>query len=235
MYGALAFGLTLAIGYGYKTMRVHPAFAVETLEIKGASSKIEGELRELLDDVRGANIFRLDLAELRDRVRGHAWVDNAVVQSLLPDRVKILVIERIPAGLARRGNAVDVVSSDGETICSYQEYGQPLDMPVIIGSDRAEDPREALMKGLRTLEAIKRASLLFWDNLETLDVADGENMKAKLRNASAPLYLGAALIPANVKNYLLIADRVERDHPALEYIELGFPNQIAVMPKKAEE
>jgi len=92
-----------------------------------------------------------------------------------------------------------------------------------------------LFRGLSTLDTIKQASLLFWDYIETLDLSDEENMIVHLRSVAAPVYLGAEVIPANLTNYLTIAEHIAQDYPNLKYIELGFPNQIAIMPKGNQE
>jgi len=228
-------GLTTAVAYGYRTLHRHPAFALDSVEIRGASTKTATDLRALLAERRGANLFQLDLSSVREEVEKHPWVETAMIQSHLPNKLTLFVIERTPAGLARRGDRVEAVSADGQRICDYHDYSMPLDLPVIIGLERTDAADDALRKGLRTLAAIKEASLLFWDNLETLDVSDPENMIARLRSQSAPINLGGELIPANLGNYLAIADHIQSRHPDPVYIELGFPNQIAVMPKQAAD
>ena len=82
-----------------------------------------------------------------------------------------------------------------------------------------------------TLMLISLESLFFWDNIETLDVSDSDNMVVRLRSQTAPVYLGDTVIAENLNNYLSIAQHIQEKYPALDYIELGFPNQVAIMPK----
>ena len=142
------------------------------------------------------------------------------------------MIEREPAGLIRMKDKVLVVARDHKPIANYNQYGTALDTPVITGVEKHANPDEAIARGLETLQTIRETSLLFWDQIETLDLSDAENMIVQLRSVNAPIYLGKEVIPANIKNYLAIAHRIESDYPQLHYIELGFPRQIAILPKE---
>ena len=230
-YCILAVGLTIGIRYGYHTLRTHPAFAVAQLRVENASPQVAEELHQQLAWINGRNFFSLEMDQIQSRVQAHAWVARASVQGLLPDTIKVDVLERRPAGLIRKGRQILIVGEDYKPIAAYDSFTMPLDFPVITGLNKKENLEAAIFKGLSTLETIKQTSLLFWDYMETLDLSDEENMIVQLHSVDAPVYLGAEVIPANLINYLTIAEHIEQDYPNLNYIELGFPNQIAIMPK----
>ena len=231
LYGVLATILSLGVWKGYHTLNTHPSFNIAHLEIEGASIRTDSELRAVLGFIQGRNFFRVDLDEVRDRVKQHAWVERAAVHGILPDTVKIIVIERQPSGMARLDNRIYLVSTEGEVICGLEEYPRIIDMPILIGLDLKEDRAQAIRAGLNALEKIKTASLFFWDNMETLDLSDSDNMVAHLRGERAPIYLGDRIIAVNLVNYLTIARHIQETYPSLAYIELGFPEQIAILPK----
>lgn len=243
-YCFLAAGITYAIAWCYKTLRSHPTFAVETFEIVGASTKTTADLQKTLAVYRGSNFFALDLAEIRDLVAKHSWVEGVNIHGHLPRRVRILVRERTPAGLIQQGKQVMVVSSDGKIIAPIHEmnkaYTNPtqadalLDQPILIGIPQGDPGFSLRLKGLHTLEVIRETSLLFWGHIETLDLSDEQNMIIQLRNVRAPLYLGDEVIPRNIRNYLAIAQYIQKEFPKLDYIELGFPNHIVIMPKEVD-
>ena len=229
-YGVLAAGLGYAVWHGYKTLRSHPAFAINTLIITGASDKAEGDMRESLAWVMGRNIFGLDLTEIQGLAQSHPWIERATINGILPNTIKIVLTERVPQGLARRDDEILVIGEDALPICTYGDYGKALDLPVLTGLDRSDDWQEKALRGLEVLAEIKQASLLFWDNIETLNMEDEKNLQVHLRNIQAPIYLGDQVVTENLRNYLSIAQRIQDQHPTLAYIELGFPNQVAIMP-----
>ena len=224
--------VTLAIARGYQLLRTHEMFAVETLLIEGASTAVEADLREQLAWTIGRNFFVVDLERVRAEAVRHEWVESAGVRGQLPDTLTLIINEQRVAGLVRIGDQIMVVAGNNQIIAPYDAYGEPLDLPVIIGVDGHADREAAIAKGLEMLHRIRATSLFFWDQIETLDLSDEENMIIQLRSVTAPIYLGREVITANIRNYLAIAHRLEQDFPDLCYIELGFPNQVAIMPKE---
>lgn len=231
-YGLTVTLLTLGVRWGYHTLLSHPSFQVKSILILGASANTERDLALAFDNRINRNIFKIEPQTMRASVLKHPWVASAEVFTQLPDTIRIMVTERQPQGLIRKNNILYLIGDTGEIICPYDEYARPVDLPVMIGIEKMKDKEEAIRLGLKTLDDIKNASLVFWDNIETLDLSDNDNMVVRLRNERAPVYLGGQVISANLKNYLSIAQYIQETYPALDYIELGFPEQIAIMPKK---
>ncbi len=211
-----------------------PTYQISRVTIQGLSGRIREELAPLATQCHGHNIFTIDLGGVRDQVLDHPWVATAEVISQLPDTIKIIAIEKRPAGMVRQGAKLVLVAIDGSTITPLSDYGGNFDAPVITGIEKASDRQKAILLGLTALERIRQVSLLFWDNIESLDLSDGDNMVISLRNERAPIFLGDRVIDANIRNYLSVARHIQDNYPTLDYIELGFPNQIAIMPKKEE-
>lgn len=230
MYGVMGFGVWSAYRYVMDLLHNHPKLAIASVEIEGAANPTEKSLRASLSEVIGQNVFKLKLGDIREQVRSHTRVSNAVISTELPNTLRIWIAERQPAGLIRMGNDIKVVTDLGDIIGNYDAYGVLLDLPVVEGLDQHADKTAAIQKSLNLLQQIKETSLLFWDNIESLDVSNPENVVVVARNVAAPIHLGAELIPENITNYLSIAQRIETDYDALAYIELGFPNQVAIKP-----
>lgn len=234
-YGVLVMGLSTLVGYGYRTLRSHPRFAIQRIDIKGAGPSAEREIRQILEPVLGHNVFSLDLGSLQRRILDYPRVKSVIVRGEVSGILRLEVVEHEPAGLVQIDNRILVVNREGDMLGSYEHFGRALDLPVLIGLDGNDDLTLLIERGLATLSALREASLVFWDNVETLDLTNPENMVVTLRSEAAPIFLGNQVIAANIVNYLSIAQRVREDYPQLQYIELGFPNQVAVMPVRGEE
>lgn len=233
-YVTLAAAVTSLIAYSYRTLRQHPTFAVDNLLIEGGSEKTRTDLQRDLAWVLGRNFFTVDLARIRDQAVDHTWVEDAAVKGLLPRTVSILIQERQPGGLMRIGDEIIVLGEDAEPIVDYNAYPTVVDKPVLVGLDAFPQRKPVLERGLGTLNLIKDTSLYFYSQIETLDLSDDQNMIVTLRQVKAPLYLGPKVIPQNIGNYLSIAEKLHREHPNLKYIELGFPQQIAILPEEVD-
>ncbi len=243
-YCTLALVVCLAIAWTYRTLRSHPIFAIDTIEVRGASARTERDLRKALVPFMGRNFFAADLTQARTIAVRHPWVANASVHAHLPRRIEVVVEEYRPAGLVRAGERIIVVAANGHAIAPVEELNEAitnpnladdlLDRPVLLGVPAGEAGFAVIQKGLAALETIRNTSLLFWGHIETLDLSDERNMIVHLRNVTAPLYLGDEVIPRNLQNYLAIAPYLDKEYPSLAYIELGFPNHIAIMPKEVD-
>ncbi|CAM2006220.1 cell division protein FtsQ/DivIB [Acanthopleuribacter pedis] len=228
-------GLSTLVGYGYRTLRSHPRFAIQQIEIQGAGPSAEREIRQILEPVLGHNVFSLDLGSLQRRILDYPRVKSVVVRGEVSGTLRLDVVEHEPAGLVQIENRILVVNREGDMLGSYEHFGRPLDLPVLVGLEGNEDLTVLIERGLATLAALRDTSLVFWDNVETLNLGNPENMIVTLRSEPAPIYLGRRVIAENIMNYLSIAQRVREDYPQLQYIELGYPNQVAVMPVRGEE
>jgi cell division protein FtsQ len=107
-----------------------------------AAVQLEGELRYLshqslaraVEEPSRVGFFRVDLAELRAALRALPWVKDARVRRVWPDRLRVVVRERVPAARWAAGGLVDV---DGEIFRPPpQEY--PRGLPELDGPEGTE-------------------------------------------------------------------------------------------------
>jgi len=78
-----------ALWAGYTRVMASERLRVSRIEVRGSRFLSEGEVRELLGPAVGENIFRLDLAALKMRLRGSPWVADATVRRTLPDALQV--------------------------------------------------------------------------------------------------------------------------------------------------
>ena len=81
------------VGYaGYTIvhyMRTSPRFAVQTVSVVGLNRVEQKHVLGQAGMEAAANVFSVDLEEVRQRVEGLKWVRFATVQRLLPDTIAI--------------------------------------------------------------------------------------------------------------------------------------------------
>ncbi len=234
LYVILAGSMASLLVWGRNYLHTNPRFTIKEVTFSGCALSTAQELEERLAWVVGGNVFQCDLDQVRSVILDHRWVDQVVIRRNLPNGLNVEITQETPVGLVLLDQKVFVVSQSGTPICAVDAYDRELDVPVLIGLDAYEEPEEVIQKGLSLLTEIKQASLLFWGNLETLDLSDPENAVAQLTHDRAPVNLGEHLVADNLLNFLSIADYVQQRYPKLAYVELGFPGQVVVMPRQTE-
>ncbi len=236
LYAALAGSLALGVVRLYEHFMTSPKFNIANISIHGGSESTRLALADRVEGFVGNNIFRCDLMAIKAAASGHAWAGDVMVARELPNRLRLVVNERRAVGLVRVRNLVFVVDEFGQIIDEAHSLPKFLDVPVIVGLKpeiHSSENRQLIINGLAALETIKQTSLIFWGNIETLDVADANNLVVQLTHEKSPIHLGAYPISANINHYLLIADHIAEKYANLAYVELGFAEQVSIMPQTA--
>lgn len=94
-----------ALGFKLATSTLYPAFKkLSVFEFKkvvvDATEHIsEKELKNLVGQPSGKNIFELDLNQIKENVKKNPWVFNVKVTRLFPDQIRVDVIEKKPMAI----------------------------------------------------------------------------------------------------------------------------------------
>jgi cell division protein FtsQ len=127
-----AFGLgVIVVGAGGRWLLTTQRFAVARVEVRGASRMSPEQVMAAAAIPRGTNIFRLDTADVIDRIEALPEIRRADVVRELPNRVVISVEERRPFTLVH-GGRLHWMDEEGRLLgTSASAVSSPL--PVISG------------------------------------------------------------------------------------------------------
>lgn len=125
-----------------ETMRqdltTRPEFAITKVDVSGAPSGVEAEIRGLLSAYMGESSLMTDTAEIRRQVREIGWVRRARVRLLAPETLIVSVDVRTPVAVWRSGGVLTLLDENGAHITQVDRRSDHADLPVIagIGADR---------------------------------------------------------------------------------------------------
>ena len=107
-------------------------FAVDQVTVVGNVYTDRDELADIVDDLRGTPVLRVDTAEFEDRVEEIAWVETARVTTQFPDAATIEIRERTPvASMLGEDLRSRVLDADGRVLTVID--GQPVALVWISG------------------------------------------------------------------------------------------------------
>jgi cell division protein FtsQ len=113
---AIGFGvLGLAAG-GYLIARQTSLFAVDRIEVRGASPRVAGQVRQALASLVGRPLVGLDGSAVLRRVDALPTVVSASYDRAFPHTLRITVVPERPAAVLRRGPDSWLVSIRGRVI-----------------------------------------------------------------------------------------------------------------------
>ncbi len=88
------------------------AFQIVGVDVAGVRHLSENELKNIAGVFTGHNIFRVNLEEAARRARANPWVKEVRFYRRLPNRVSMVVSERVPAAVLDAGSGLYLVDSD---------------------------------------------------------------------------------------------------------------------------
>jgi cell division protein FtsQ len=147
---SLVVGVTLillAAGL-YALARGTSMFALQRVQVDGASPELAAEVQALLRTYQGRSLVAVDGAAIEQRVDGLAAVRGAVVDRAFPHTLRVRVIPELAVAVLRRGADSWLVSARGRVIAaiSLGEKGAlpriwlPPTTDIQVGALLADDP-----------------------------------------------------------------------------------------------
>jgi cell division protein FtsQ len=135
------------------------------------------------------NIFKVPLAQRRADLERLPWVQHATVMRLLPNTLRVSVVERMPVAFVRQGSWIGLVDSSGVLLdIPADAPGDPhYSFPVLTGIS-ANDPlstRAARMEIYgRFMKELDSSGEKVTDTLSEVDVSSPEDVKALIPSGS---------------------------------------------------
>ena len=145
---AVGAALVLIAGGLYGLARQTSMFALQQIEIVGASPELAGRVQAALRSYEGRSLLVVDGAAVEQRVDGLAAVRSSAVDRAFPHTLRVHVVPELPVAVLRRGIDSWLVSARGRVIATIAR-GTHRALPRIwlpprteieVGALLAEDP-----------------------------------------------------------------------------------------------
>lgn len=172
---------------------------VENIDVNGRNRISRQELLEALDIHKDDPILGIDLAATQERLETISWVRSASIERILPNTIKVNLIEREPMALWQIDNRLMLIDYMGEILTLenlhlYKEY------PLIVGPGAPKAAPEILLY-LEKLPKIK-------DKLYALSYVGQRRWNLHLKNGMI-----VKLPEDNIKEHLYkLKKLINQDH-----------------------
>ncbi|MGD2132681.1 MAG: FtsQ-type POTRA domain-containing protein [Maricaulaceae bacterium] len=127
--------------YSMRAAFADAGFTLAHVEVRGAERAAAAEVAERLMLEPGELIFNFDPAAAKARVEELAWVSEAAVIRLLPDRVVVIVDERRPLARWRSTDGAVFVLDDAGAVIPGVDASEYGNLPLVEGEDAPEAAR----------------------------------------------------------------------------------------------
>ena len=195
-------------------------FRLQILEVNGRNHTTHEELIDALKLQNNEPILSINLSEKRKNVEQLGWVEKAYLERILPDTLRLSIIERKPIALLQTQNGHQLIDQKGEAIlgAAPETFGH---LPVVSGEDAAIGANH-LIETLKTepelyaeIWAVHYISTRRWNVL----MKNGVTIKLP---EYEPGYAWSKLARLDYKNQII--------HRDLAVIDMRLQDQILIEP-----
>jgi cell division protein FtsQ len=223
--------------YGRPMLLVKP----EQIEINGNHIvSREAVLQQFVHD-RGRSVLRIPLDARRSALEEISWIESATVQRILPNRVRIDLIERTPIAFLRNGTELALIDSHG--VILDRPHGEDLQFPIITGLSE-NTPREERGKRMQSFEEFMKDIDLVRsgssDRVSEVDLANPKDLRAVMTgiaSANDPqavtVHFGASDFTGKYRMVVENFAQWQASNGRVHSIDLQYAKQVVLNPESS--
>ncbi|MCO5143400.1 MAG: FtsQ-type POTRA domain-containing protein [Oligoflexia bacterium] len=169
-------------------------FSVRVVEVLTEGPSTKEAVISLASIPKQANIFSLDLEEVKKRIEKDPWVRSAIVSRVLPDKIQIRYRSQEPVALLGMG---DLFYVNDEGVAFYQiKEGDSLNYPLIqveVKKPSLEELKDDIQGALSLLKVLNANNAFSMDDLGEISLQNAE------KNAGVTYLLTLAFPPKHLR------------------------------------
>jgi cell division protein FtsQ len=231
--------MTAAV-YGTRFLLYSPVMRLNPDQIEVNGNRIvsrKAVLQQFTED-RGRSVLRVPLDDRRVQLAKIHWVESATVQRILPNRIRVEVIERTPIAFARIGNSLSVVDVHG--VILDRPPGEDLHFPVVSGisedlpPERCEERMQIYQEFMKDIDLVRSGSS---EHVSEVDLANPKDLRVVMTGLASAndaqvvsIHFGAGEFTGKYKMLIDNFSQWQANAGRVQSIDLQYSRQVVVNP-----
>ena len=205
------------------------------IKASGLTEVSRAEMLPVFGEDIGRNIFFVPLSERRRQLEQLPWVERATVMRLLPDQIRVSVVERRPVAFVRMGQQIGLVDASGVllTMPAAMMAQRHYSFPVVTGFD-AHDPiasRKARMAVYqRLLAELDSNGQQLSEQISEIDLTDPADAKVLMPEQGGDIlaHFGEDQFLERYQRYKAHIGEWRQQYPKLAAVDLRYEQQVVL-------
>ncbi|WP_433969204.1 FtsQ-type POTRA domain-containing protein [Tunturiibacter gelidiferens] len=206
-----------------------------SIEFQGNAHVTRAQLLSVFGEDVERNIFTVSLAQRRAELERLPWVAHATVMRLLPNRMRVSIVERTPVAFVRQGNHIGLVDANG-VLLDMPVEARPdgrYSFPVVTGisADEPLSMRAARMKIYERFTAeLDGSGEKISQGLSEVDLSNPEDVKALIPDKSTEVlvHFGDADFLDRYKRFEEHLPEWRTVYPKLSSVDMRYERQVVL-------
>jgi cell division protein FtsQ len=205
------------------------------IEATGLTEVSRAEMLPVFGEDIGRNIFFVPLGERQRQLEEIPWIERATVIRLLPDRIRVSVVERKPVAFVRQGQQIGMVDANGVllTMPAAMMAQQHYSFPVVAGIDPRDTPasrQERMAVYRRLLAELDSTGGKFSEQISEIDLTDPEDAKVLMPEPGGDVlaHFGQDHFLERYQRYAAHIAEWRQQYPKLMAVDLRYAQQVVL-------
>lgn len=215
-----------------------PLFNIKEINVTGNSKLSKEEIISLSELKTDENTFKVSKKNIKNKVKANAYIENVKIRRKLPDKVEIIVVERVATYMIPFANSYIYINNQGYML---EITSQKAEMPAIVG---ISTPEEELHEGQRLIseDLVKLGEVLqimesananeLVDLITKIDISNRQDYILTLEKEKKAIHLGDV---SNLSTKMAYVKKILNDEKGVEgeiLVNTDLTNKGAVFRKK---
>jgi hypothetical protein len=220
-------GLPVAGGWWMVTS---PDFALREVVVAVGERVSVAWVEEALEPFMGRNLLLLSLVELEGALELHPWVKGVELHKELPDRLRVVVVERQPVAVLLREGELRYLEADGRAIADRV----PVDAAASgLLRVRATQAPEGVAGALRVARELAAVAPDWRQGLSEIVVLGGEDFRLETAELPFSVLVRPGSLERKLEPLRTLLPEIEAHYGGLAAVDLRFFRWIVVQPRAA--
>ncbi len=236
-------GVALAGFWAVRSALLHDARFVipssSAIGVEGNQHVTKAQLLSIFGGDVDRNIFTVSLAERRAQLERLPWVEHATVMRLLPDHLRVSIVERTPIAFVRQGNHIGLVDKNGVLMDMVSGAGEATgggahySFPVVTGI-AANEPLSTRMARMKIFNRftteLDADGRKISEGLSEVDLSDPEDVKALIpdEHSEVMVHFGDSDFLDRYDKYKAHLAEWRSQYPRLSSVDMRYDRQVVL-------
>ena len=130
-------------------------FTINNIQILGIKNIPKETIIKIVNNENKSNILNVNLLNIYNNLRNNDWVEELYIERVLPNTIKISIIEKEAIGIWQYEMSNKLITKNGEIISTANINKFKIDLPIIHGND-ANKNANFILKILETNKVLTK-------------------------------------------------------------------------------
>jgi len=199
------------------------------IQAAGLAELSRADLLPVFGEDIGRNVFFVPLDARRRELEEIPWIEHATVMRVLPDQIRVAVVERQPVAFTQHGQTIGLVDANGVllSMAAKTMAERHYSFPVVTGidpGDSAESRKARMDVYLRLMSELDAGGKHNSEQISEIDLTDPEDARVLMPEQGSDIlvHLGEERFLERFERYKAHIAEWRQQYPHLKSVDLRF-------------